>query len=263
MHRYTVPTSRDDREIAGARLWFAGAVGVWEQPDAVIGWFVDPVEDVPPGGSWQPEPDVDWQARWKATVEPVVAGPIAVVPTWLADDHQPDASIETVVVLDPGQAFGSGHHATTTLCLELLADLDLEGRTVLDVGTGTGVLAIAARLRGARRVLAVDIDPTAVEVTRQNVDRLSLDGIETAVATADEVAGTHDVVLANLVTDVVTAAAPDLAARTAPGGWLVTSGITEARADGPRSALDRAGLQRLEGRLRDGWVGDLWSRPPG
>lgn len=260
--RYTLPTSPHEREVAAARLWAAGAHGVWEQADAVVGWFATTSDAVPDGGTWQDEPDVDWQAAWKQTVGPVLAGPVAIVPTWLADDFTAPEEVDTVVVLDPGQAFGSGHHATTTLCTEYLAELDLDGRTVFDVGTGTGVLAIVAALRGATDVLAVDIDAEAVTVTEQNIARAGV-AVEARRGSVDTTERTFDVVVANLVTDVITELAPQLAARVRPGGRLVASGIDADRAAAPRERLRHAGLALDESRVRDGWAGDLWSRPAG
>ncbi len=270
--RYTVPAHPADRELVGARLWMAGAIGVWDRPETVVGWFESRSEDVPPGGTWSRETQVDWQARWKATIEPVLAGPVAIVPTWLMDDADLPASIQTVVVLDPGQAFGSGHHATTALCTEALAAMDLTGSSVLDVGTGTGVLAIVASRRGADRVVGVDIDASAVEVARANVTANGLQPagldepggtgvVNLGTGSADAVADEFDVVVANLVTDVVTSLADDLAARVRPGGTLIVSGIDAQRADGPGQRLGSAGLAQVDHRVRDGWVGAVWSRP--
>jgi ribosomal protein L11 methyltransferase len=259
-HRYTLACHPGDREVLAAQLWQAGALGVWEQPESLAAWFADPQAEVPAGGSWTQEPDVDYQASWKASIEPVLAGPVAIVPTWLADEFVIPEGIETVVVLDPGQAFGSGHHATTTLCTEYLAEQDLVGRSLFDVGTGSGVLAIVGALRGAAPVLAVDIDAHAVTVTLENTELAGL-SFPTHEGSADFTEDTFEVVVANLVTDVVTALAQDLAARVAPGGVLITSGIDALRAHLPREALALTGLVLMTSRVRDGWAGDLWSRP--
>ncbi len=266
-HRYTLPTHPTEREVASARLWAAGAQGVWEQPEAVAGWFADDQAPVPEGGDWTVEEERDWQADWKATIEPVIAGPVALVPTWLAEGWVVPDGIETVVVMDPGQAFGSGHHATTTLCTEALAAMDLTGQSLFDVGTGTGVLAIVAAKRGAGRVLAVDIDPHAAEITAENVVANDLtvgpDGIEVGVGSADSSPDEFDIVAANLMTDVITALAADLAARVRPGGLLVVSGIDALRVATPATALAGQGLVEVDRQVRDGWVGAVWSRPAG
>lgn len=259
-HRYTLPVRREDAEVAAATLWAAGAVGVWEQPGQLVAWFTDrDVPGLPPGGTFSDEPDRDWQADWKATITPVLAGRFAVVPTWLTEDHQPAAD-ETTVVLDPGRAFGSGHHATTAQCLELLDELDdadqLTGRTVADVGCGSGVLAIAAALRGARAV-GTDVDPDAIAVTTENAARNRVT-VPTSVGSVDAaiglLGGPADVVLANLVTDTIADLAGALVGAIAPQGALIASGIAADRAPRALGPLVDAGLRIEVQRQRDGWV---------
>jgi ribosomal protein L11 methyltransferase len=248
-HRYELRVAPEEVELRTALLWAAGALGVWQRPGSLVAWYPAADAPVPPGGVWELEPDRDWQSEWKATIGPVHAGRTVIVPSWLADDHQP-AEGELTLVLDPGRAFGSGHHATTTLCLELLDDLELTDRTVADVGCGTGVLAIAAAARGAR-VLAVDVDPDAVEVTLDNARRNGVT-LDAKVGSVDRLLGPVDVVVANLVTDVIVALATELVAAT--GATLVASGITVERQERAAAALREAGLTIHEVRERDGWV---------
>lgn len=263
LQRYTVPVDRHQREIVAAQLWAAGAVGVWEQPTQLVAWFADrEVAGLPPGGAFTDEPDRDWQAEWKATIAPVTAGRFAVVPTWLVASHEPAAD-EVTLVLDPGRAFGSGHHATTTQCLELLDELaaggrvtgELSGLRVADVGCGSGVLAIAAARRGATAV-GTDIDPDAVAVTTDNAARNGV-VVPAAVGSTDQAArllgGAADVVLANLVTDTVAELAAELVELLQPGGTLIASGIATDREDVAVEPLRRAGLIITERRSRDGW----------
>jgi ribosomal protein L11 methyltransferase len=254
--RYELPVAPDEVELISARLWMAGALGCWQQPGRVIAWFPDRDAPVPPGGTWSIEPDRDWQSEWKATIGPIRAGRIVVVPSWLVDDHQP-AEGDLTLVLDPGRAFGSGHHATTSLCLELLDHLDLDGRVVADIGCGTGILAIAAAARGGR-VTAVDIDPDAVEVTRENAERNGVE-LEAIVGSLEAITRVTDVVVANLVTDVIADLAEGLVAAT--GTTLIASGITAERRDRALSALEGAGLRIDEIRERDGWIA-LRGTPP-
>lgn len=261
VHRYVLPRPPgSDPAIVGAQFWAAGAMGVWEQPEALVAWFEERRDDVPAGGRWEIEPDRDWQAEWKAGIGPVRAGRVVVVPTWLADDHRP-APDEVTLVLDPGRAFGSGHHATTTLCLELLQELDIDGRRVLDVGCGTGVLGLAAARLGAHPVVAVDVDPDAVDVTRENVARLDVP-MDVRLGSVD-VGGPEpaDVVLANLVTDTIVALADRLVGAVAPGGWLIASGISTDRAPTVMDALRVRGLDIGATRERDGWLALLGRRP--
>jgi ribosomal protein L11 methyltransferase len=264
VHRVDVEVRADRAEQVAAALWARGATGVWERPGTLVAWF-DGVEhpslgEVPGVAElavarqrWSVEPDRDWQAEWKHTIEPVRAGRVMVVPTWLADAHRP-ADTELTLVLDPGRAFGSGHHATTVLCLELLDEMDLRGslsgRTVADVGCGTGVLAIAAAAWGAA-VTAVDIDPDAVEVTGENAARNQV-ALDTTVGSVDAVPGTVDVVVANLVTDVVVDLAAELVAATRD--TLIVSGIARERRDRALDALHAHGARTIEVRERDGWI---------
>jgi ribosomal protein L11 methyltransferase len=248
-HRYELPVAPDEVELISARLWLAGALGCWQRPGSLTAWFEDRDAPVPPGGRWSMEPDRDWQAEWKATIGPVRAGRIVVVPSWLADEHVAHED-ELTLVLDPGRAFGSGHHATTTLCLELLDDLDLDGCEVADIGCGTGILAIAAAARGARTI-AVDIDPEAVEVTGENAARNGV-SVEAKVGSVDVIPQPTEVVVANLVTDVIVALAEPLVAAT--GTTFIASGIAAERRERAVRALEAAGLRVEEVRERDGWI---------
>ena len=242
----------DDPDVLAGRLWVAGALGVWVRPDDVVGYFDTRDAPVPDGGRWEEVEEVDWATRWMEGIEPVAAGPFDVVPTWMADDH-PQQPGRIRLVLDPGRAFGSGHHDTTMGCLEALAELELEGASLLDVGTGTGVLAIAACRRGAARVVGVDVDPDAIEVARANATANEVD-VELARGTVGTVAGPFDVVVANVLTHTVLELADALVAATAPGGHLVTSGIGAERAERVADALRRAGLVDVQVRVRGEWA---------
>lgn len=256
--RYDIPVAPGEDELVAARLWAAGALGVWEHPDHLVAWFADRDRPVPAGGRWSVEPDRDWLAEWKATIRPVDAGRITVVPSWLAEEHHPRPD-ELTLVIDPGRAFGTGHHATTTLCLELLDELTLDGRVVADIGCGTGVLAIAAARRGARS-FAVDIDADAVEVARANAVRNRVD-VEVAVGSVEALPGPADAVVANLSTEVLMSLADRLAGATR--GTLIVSGIGADRRPAVEEALAAASLEVAEVRERDGWVALRYDRAGG
>jgi ribosomal protein L11 methyltransferase len=248
-HRLVLPCSRGEAETLAARLWAGGALGVWERPGQLVAWFDEVSDAVPEGGVWELEPDRDWQAEWKDSVLPVHAGRFVVVPTWLADGHLAGDD-ETILVLDPGRAFGSGHHATTALCLEALDQLDLAGRTLADVGCGSGVLAIAAARRGAQ-VVAVDLDGDAVEVTRENAARNDAD-VDARHGGIELVPTGTEVVVANLLTDTVASLATDLTRAT--GTTLIVSGITAERRAVALEPLRAAGYEPQDVRERDGWI---------
>lgn len=208
--------------------------------------------------------EADWASAWKAHFPVLRIGRRLVIrPTWRHHRAGPD---EVVVALDPGMAFGTGLHPTTRLCLRALEDLaaaDVLGSAsrVLDLGSGSGILAIAAAKLGARRVLALDVDPIAVEATAANARRNRLARrIEARRGSLPSGAAPFDVVLANLVASILVELAPSLAAELVPDGRLVASGIVEARVAEVESAFGAAGLAVVE-RLEEGdWVALLAQR---
>jgi len=170
--------------------------------------------------------DEDWSATWKEHFKPFAIIPgLVIAPTWEEYHGKED---EKVIVMDPGMAFGTGHHATTSLSLQLLRDA-LAGRSalsVLDVGTGTGILGMAAGLFGATRVMAIDNDPEAVSAASENCVRNNLQGImEVAITPLGSLSEPFSLVIANIVQDVLLELAPDLARLSANGGQLILSGI--------------------------------------
>ena len=142
---YVLPGTLETREADLDALWEAGATGLEERAGTLRAYF-DAQADLALGGEWTDEPDQDWQADWKKGLTPVTAGRFTIAPSWLAGEVPPS---QIALLIDPGMAFGTGHHATTRLAVEALGQLDLAGRRVLDVGSGSGVLALAAALGGA------------------------------------------------------------------------------------------------------------------
>jgi ribosomal protein L11 methyltransferase len=200
------------------------------------------------GGSLAEIADEDWGEGWKKDFRPLDVGRVRVRPSWI-DEPPPPGAAE--VVIDPGMAFGTGSHPTTSLCLAALSDLLAErpGASVLDVGTGSGLLAIAARKLGAGRVAANDEDPVAVEVARENAARNGA-ALELTVEPLEAIPGTFDVVVANILANVLVALAPVLAAKLAPGGVLLLSGILAPQEDEVRRAHVAAGLAPVPARER-------------
>ena len=193
--------------------------------------------------------DEDWLESWKAAFAPLRIGRFLIRPTW--SDADPGDAI--VLELDPGMAFGTGLHPTTQQCLRALSTLDVFGKTVADIGTGSAILAIAAAKRGAAAVIAVDIDEVSMRAATENVARNAVT-VTVARGSAADVPGTYDLVLANIVAPVLQQLAPDLARRTGPGGRLVTAGIIAA-AEAETTAVFAAHGLRPSGREQDGdWV---------
>jgi ribosomal protein L11 methyltransferase len=198
--------------------------------------------------------DADWLERWKEGYAPQRIGRVVVVPSWLEAELAPG---EVAIRLDPGMAFGTGLHPTTRACLALLQRIGPMPSRVLDVGSGSGILALAALRLGARHVDCLDTDPEAVRATLANADANGLAGRVTATpGTLPDAPGVepYPLVMANLVASVLVELAPRLATHLAPSGTLLASGIIEGRAAEVTSALEGAGLVVAE-RLHDGeWV---------
>jgi ribosomal protein L11 methyltransferase len=197
------------------------------------------------GGVVAEVPDADWGEEWKKSFAPLDVGRVRVRPSWI-DTPPPPGAVE--VVLDPGMAFGTGSHPTTSLCLAALSDLlaARPGAAVLDVGTGSGLLAIAARKLGAGRVAGNDNDPVAVRVARENADRNGAE-VELVEAPLSGIAGAFDVVLANILANTLVELAPEIAAKLAPGGVVLLSGILAPQEEEVRRAYVALGLAPVPG----------------
>lgn len=194
----------------------------------------------------------DWLESWKAQFTPLRIGRFLIRPSW--SDRRADAEL-IEIVLDPGMAFGTGLHPTTQQCVEALSTIALEGKGVLDVGTGSGILAIAAAKRGATPVVAVDNDPFAVDAARENTERNGV-LVPVALASAADVPGRFDIVIANIVSPVLQLIAADLVARLALKGMLIATGISAPSERQTRAAFLKAGLKTLVDRTqRDDWIG--------
>ncbi len=205
--------------------------------------------------------DADWVRLTQSQFEPVpITADFWIVPSW----HRPPPQAKTVIRLDPGQAFGTGTHPTTRMCLRWIAaavgadPAAVREARVLDYGCGSGILAIAAALHGAPSVAAVDIDPAAVEATRANAQA---NQVAVRVGAPESAPEGCTLVLANILAKPLELLAPLLARKLAPGGWLVLAGILERQA----GELAAAYAPWLELRVADrdeGWV-LMTARRPG
>jgi ribosomal protein L11 methyltransferase len=185
--------------------------------------------------------DADWTDAWKRHYVPQRIGRVVIVPSWVPYEAAPD---DAVVILDPGMAFGTGLHPTTRACLDLLQGIEPVPPRVLDVGCGSGILALAALRLGAESAVGWDTDPLAVDAARANAERNGLEGrLEVRQGSTPKMAEErYPLVLANLVAAVLVDLAPRLAAHLAPGGVLVAGGIIAERADEVVQAFESAGL---------------------
>jgi ribosomal protein L11 methyltransferase len=169
-------------------------------------------------------PDEDWARRSQASLTAIRVGRITVAPPW----DVPATPDGIVLVIDPSMGFGTGHHQTTRLCLQLLQGLEVAGRAVVDVGTGSGVLALAAHALGASAVVAMDNDPDALQNARENLERNSADHAVSLVCTelSTFIAPPADIVTANLTAAVLIAHAGALHRLVRPSGSLIVSGFS-------------------------------------
>jgi len=243
-------------------------------------------------------PDEDWSELWKIHFKPRLIGErIWVRPTW---EEAPAAEGQIEIVLDPGQAFGTGDHPTTRVCMRLMEKVDLHGRTGYDLGCGSGILAIAAKKLGIGQIWASDIDPLSVSVTREN---MVLNGVEFPVAegagfldftqdpgrarpaepaalesseafgetdspgrarpaepAALETPPAFDIVFSNIISATLIRLAPEVREKVKPGGDWIASGIIEGNWPDVRAAAERAGFELLETVNEDEWVGAHFRR---
>lgn len=197
----------------------------------------------------------DWADKWKAFFKPTPVGErLFVRPIWI-DDY--DSGDRVVLNIEPGAAFGTGTHETTRLCLETLDKIIKEGDTVLDIGCGSGILAIASMLLGASEGFGVDIDPLAVKTAVENgkMNGLTEPQLQFVCGDlADKVTKKYDVVVANIVADIIILFSTQVRAFMKQGAKFVASGIIDSRADEVVLALQNAGLFVRERIEENGWV---------
>ncbi len=194
----------------------------------------------------------DWQNAWKKYYHAMEIGRrLAVVPGW--EDFDTD---RVRITMDPGMAFGTGTHETTSLCLEALDALVQGGERVLDIGTGSGILAIAALRLGAREADGVDIDPMCVRTAGENAARNGVaDRFRVLVGDlSDKASGRYDLITANIVAAAILSLAPHVPALMAPEARFIASGIIDARKDEVLAGLRAAGLEPVDVREKRGWV---------
>ncbi len=232
-------------------LWNRNAVTAmfpeFADADAIIAALRDAEPSLPGGPGIDLLPDEDWAQSWKAHYRPVhVAGDLWICPSWLPPP-EPDA---INLLLDPGMAFGTGEHPTTAQCLEWLVENPPKGKTIIDYGCGSGILAIAAMKSGAARAIAVDIDPLALEVARENAVRNLVAGAIEFALPGELSAPPAMLVIANILARPLIELAPVIAALVMPGGTLLLCGMLDDQADEVMRAYGGFDFAR---RSRAGW----------
>ncbi len=284
----SVKTPADSAEAVSAMLFESGSPGVSESGDStrtIIGFL--PVSDQlmityerledrmaarPEFGLPTPidctltyRGDEEWADAWKKHWKPVEFGKRLVIkPSWETYDGDPD---RLIVELDPGMAFGTGGHPTPSLCLVALEDYLKPGDVVADIGTGSGILALAAAKLGAARVHATDIDKLPRDISRENV---AINRVEDVVVVHemdafDLAAQDCDVIVANILASTVVELLPSIATRINPGGVFIGSGIVEEKLQDVLDALPANGFDLLEVRSDEIWravIAQRWKPVP-
>jgi ribosomal protein L11 methyltransferase len=195
----------------------------------------------------------NWNEEWEKNFEPVIIDGFCSVRAYF---HPRPDNVEYDIVITPKMSFGTGHHATTALMMEFMRGLDFAGKTVFDFGTGTGILAILAKMLGATNVLGIDNDDWSVENAIENCERNNTTEIDIKLATADDIDRDlqFDIVLANINRHILLAYMDRMAAQLASGGTLLLSGILPEDIAIVRDAAEKSGFIYQKEKIMNNWV---------
>jgi len=287
----TVPVSDETSDGLTNFLWEQGALGVVEEEDPgclprLRAFFADSASSPalvsavhayqaslralgfslePESATISPLLDEAWSSAWQQSFPArEVGGRLMIVPPWLAPGTDTvRSSGRSTVVIEPGRAFGTGHHGTTEGCLVLLEDAlaATPGAAVLDLGTGTGILAIAALRLGAASALAIDVDPDAVAAARTNAARNGCAALVVRLGEPADVPDRFPLVLANLLTHAHLGLVAQYARLVAPGGHLVLGGMLDGEDAAVADALDAVGFTVRRRVPLEGWASLLLGKP--
>jgi len=287
----TLPASADSEDALTNFLWEQGALGVVEEetpgaPPRLRAFFAESMSSTrllaavqdyqaslrslgfaieSQGTEITPLLDEAWASAWQQSFPAREVGRrLLVLPPWIAPPVRTDGVPRLTVIIEPGRAFGTGHHGTTEGCLVLLEEAlaATPGAATLDIGTGTGILAIAALKLGAPTVLAIDVDPDAVSATQVNAGRNGCTGLTVRLAEPQEIPNRFPLVLANLLTHTHLALAPQYARLVAPGGSLVLGGMLQDEDGRVSEALAGAGFTPRSRLVLEGWASLRLEAPP-
>lgn len=267
-HEFTIKIADVFRDALIQRLSGTSCLGMIENREGIIAYFPETVdvkairddltlletllEKTGNAGQLTFEsvliPEQDWNESWKKSFQPIDVGSFTILPPW-----EGPRSGRINLVIDPAMAFGTGHHETTRSCLVLMdkyaAAPGIDG--FLDVGTGTGILAIAAAKRGWRNVIGVDTDLLAVEAALKNIELNRVSGVHIREGSISDVGGRFGRITANIISGVLIQLAPEIAAHLSYNGTAILSGILKGQDDDVIEAMEEAGLKLIE-RYDDG-----------
>ncbi|MBZ0154597.1 MAG: 50S ribosomal protein L11 methyltransferase [Alphaproteobacteria bacterium] len=271
-YEFTITVADESRDALLERMSQAGCLGVVETDSTLIAYFtdltgIDSILDdlgcsrsvleeagLPSGFTFEYVflSERDWNESWKKKFEPILVGEnLSVVPPWDTSDTG-----RMTLIIDPGMAFGTGHHETTKNCLALIERLagEVNRGAFLDVGTGTGILAIAASKLGFEQVVGVDIDPLALSAAHRNIASNRLVNIQIREGSLSSAEGLFDMIAANILKEVLLGMAPGIAARLKRPGTALLSGMLTGQEDEVIAAVEREGLRCREKIVDGRWV---------
>ncbi len=201
--------------------------------------------------------NTDWNSEWKKHYKPFEVGnKLVIKPSW--EDYS-DTNDRLIIEIDPGGAFGSGTHETTSMCMEMLEENVTPDVDVFDIGCGSGILGIAAAKLGAKSVVAVDLDEAAVMTSKENAERNKVDSrFDVRHGNLmDVVQGQADIVVANIIADIIILLSKDVKTFMKPGGLFISSGIIDTKVDDVVNGLEASGFEIVEVRRRGEWAAIL------
>lgn len=271
-HQYTIFISDRFKDPLIRRLSEVGSLGVHESENGIIAYFPDTVppqaieneihliktlleksgQGSGPTFEYSVLPDADWNESWKKGFTPLDVGEtFTILPPW---EERRQGRIN--LVIDPGMAFGTGHHETTRSCLVLMEKYAprVTKDRFLDVGTGTGLLAVAAAKLGFKQVLGVDTDPLAIEAAKMNCELNDAGAVVVREGDISVAEGTYDVIAANLFSGLLIKLAPEIASRLKPGGIAVLAGMLRGQEGEVIESMKRLGLAHIEKIVEGKWV---------
>ncbi len=277
-YEFTITLPDESRDALVYRITAAGCLGVVEHEKSIVAYFPDIlginriIDELALCSTILEDAGLehvisfdyffiserDWNESWKKKFEPIDAGKlITILPPW---ENRKEGRIN--LIIDPGMAFGTGHHETTRTCLLLIERFALicaKGR-FLDVGTGTGILAIAASMLGFRHVLGLDIDPLAINASQRNIKLNNLENIVIQDGTVTPALGTFDFIAANLMSEILIHIAPDLVPCLGHEGIALMSGMLSGQEDDVIEAMEKQDLKLSEKYFDGRWVSIAMTR---
>jgi ribosomal protein L11 methyltransferase len=271
-YEFTITVPDESREAVTNRLSEIGSVGTFEREEKIIAYFEDSgqidriceelagFKDALSSAGLDPSlsfdfvllPEQDWTETWKETFTPIdVANNFTVIPSWV--EHE---TARIPIIIDPGMVFGTGHHASTQICLTLIEKYaaKVSRGTFLDIGTGSGILAIGAARLGFRKVVAVDTDPLAVDNAQRNAELNGLEKMTVLKGDVTAAEGQFDLITANLISNVLITIAREIVSRMSPGSIAILSGMLPGQEDAVLETYQRARLDMIEKVAAGNWI---------